>query len=178
MELFEKTLSSEIIFDGAVVHLRVDQVELPNGNTSSREIVSHPGGVAVVPLHKDGTVTVVRQFRYSMGRVVMEIPAGKLERGEDHRATGLRELEEETGLTCKKFTYLGAVMASPGFTDEMLYMYLAEDLTQGDANPDEDEFLEGERVPFSQLIDGIMAGEIEDGKTVAALLKTKILLGL
>ena len=99
MDMYEKTISSRSIFQGVIVDLRVDSIELPNGAGSIREVVSHPGGVCVVPYHDDGTVTVVRQFRYPFGKVVTELPAGKLERGEDHRLAGLRELEEETGLS-------------------------------------------------------------------------------
>ena len=105
MELTEKTVSSRSVFKGIIVDLRVDHVRLPNGRSAKREVVSHPGGVCVVPYHDDGTVTVVRQFRYPFGQVVTEIPAGKLERGEDPRLAGSRELEEETGLTADTFTY-------------------------------------------------------------------------
>lgn len=178
MELYEKTVSSRQIFKGVIVELRVDEIELPNGRPARREVVRHPGGVTVVPLHGDGTVTVVRQFRYPFGRVVTELPAGKLEWQEDHRAAGLRELEEETGLTAGRFTYLGALLASPGFSSEVLHMYLAQDLTQGPCHPDPDEFLELDRVPFQTLMDQVMDGTLQDAKTAAALLKTKVLLGL
>lgn len=178
MELYEKTVSSDTKFSGVIVDLRVDQIVLPNGKAATREVVSHPGGVAVVPYHDDGTVTVVRQFRYPFGRVVTELPAGKLERGEDHRPAGLRELEEETGITADSFTYMGALLASPGFSDEVLHMYLATGLHQGPCHPDPDEFLEIERVPFARLMEQIMSGELQDAKTVAALLKAKVILGL
>lgn len=178
MELYEKTVSSDTKFSGVIVDLRVDQIELPNGKAATREVVSHPGGVAVVPYHDDGTVTVVRQFRYPFGRVVTELPAGKLERGEDHRPAGLRELEEETGMTADSFTYMGALLASPGFSDEVLHMYLATGLHQGPCHPDPDEFLELDRVPFAALLEQIMSGELQDAKTVAALLKAKVILGL
>ncbi len=178
MELYEKTVSSKSIFKGVIVDLRVDQIELPNGRPAPREVVSHPGGVTVVPLHDDGTVTVVRQFRYPFGRVITELPAGKLEWEEDHRSAGLRELEEETGLTAGRFTYLGALLASPGFSSEVLHMYLAQDLVQGPCHPDPDEFLELDRVPFDTLMEEVMDGTLQDAKTAAALLKTKVLLGL
>ncbi len=178
MELYEKTVSSDTKFSGVIVDLRVDQIVLPNGKAATREVVSHPGGVAVVPYHDDGTVTVVRQFRYPFGRVVTELPAGKLERGEDHRPAGLRELEEETGITADSFTYMGALLASPGFSDEVLHMYLATGLHQGPCHPDPDEFLEIERVPFARLMEQVMSGELQDAKTVAALLKAKVILGL
>ena len=128
MEMYEKTVSSKPIFKGVIVDLRVDRVTLPNGAESSREVVSHPGGVCVVPYHDDGTVTVVRQFRYPFGKVITELPAGKLERGEDHRLAGIRELEEETGLTADSFEYLGGLLSSPGFSDEVIHLYLARGL--------------------------------------------------
>ena len=115
MEFEEKTVSSRPVFKGVIVDLRVDHVRLPNGRSAKREVVSHPGGVCVVPYHDDGTVTVVRQFRYPIGRVITELPAGKLERGEDHRLAGIRELEEETGLTAGEFTYLGGCSPPQAF---------------------------------------------------------------
>ena len=178
MELWEKTVDSETLFEGKIVTLKLDRAELPNGRVTRREVGEHPGGVAILPLFDDGTVSVVRQFRYPFQTVVTELPAGKLERGEDHRPAALRELEEEVGVTCGKLTYLGYLYASPGFTTEVLHMYLAQELTQGPCNPDEDEFLEVERVPFAQLADQVMSGEIADAKTVALVLKVKQLLGL
>ena len=178
MELTEKTLESREIFRGRIVTLKVDKIELPDGHQSGREVVEHPGGVAVLPLFDDGTVPVVRQFPYPFREVVTELPAGKLERGEDHRPAALRELEEEVGVTCGKLTYLGCLYLSPGFSTEVLHMYLAQELKQGACHPDDDEFLEVERIPFSQLTDQVMSGEITDAKTVALVLKVKQLLGL
>lgn len=178
MEMYEKTVSSKPIFKGVIVDLRVDRVTLPNGAEAGREVVSHPGGVCVVPYHEDGTVTVVRQFRYPFGKVITELPAGKLERGEDHRLAGIRELAEETGLTADSFEYLGGLLSSPGFSDEVIHLYLARGLHQGACHPDPDEFLELERVPFAQLLEEAMDGQLQDAKTVAGLLKTKVLLGL
>lgn len=178
MELYEKTVSSEIQFKGVIVEVRVDQIELPNGKPATREVVAHPGGVAILPLHDDGTVTVVRQFRYPFGQVITELPAGKRDSGEDHRLCALRELEEETGYTPAELTYLGAILVSPGYSDEVLHMYLARGLRPGACHPDEDEFLERARVPFDALLKEIMDGTIQDAKTVAAVLKTKVLLDL
>lgn len=176
MELYEKTVFSEEKFKGVIVDVRLDRIELPNGRPATREVVSHPGGVAILPLHDDGTVTVVRQFRYPFGRAVDEVPAGKLEPGEDHRLAGERELSEETGLSAGSLTYLGALLLSPGYADEVLHLYLARDLTQGERHPDEDEFLELRRAPFDELVAQAMDGTLQDAKTVAALLKTKVLL--
>ena len=178
MELYEKTVSSEEKFKGVIVDVRLDRIELPNGRPATREVVSHPGGVAILPLHDDGTVTVVRQFRYPFGRVITELPAGKLDHGEDHRLAGIRELEEETGLTADSFQYLGGLLASPGFSDEVIHLYLATGLHQGPCHPDPDEFLEFCRVPFQTLLEQAMDGRLQDAKTVAGLLKTKVLLGL
>ena len=178
MELTEKTLSSEEIFDGKILHVRRDTVLLPNGHQSFREVVDHPGGVCVLALDDQGRALLVSQFRYPYMEVLRELPAGKLERGEDHRVCARRELEEETGLTAGTLTYLGCLLASPGYSDEVLHMYLARDLKTGECHPDQDEFLERERVPFETLMEQVMRGELQDAKTVAALMKTKLLLGL
>ena len=178
MELWEKTVESQTLFEGKIVTLKLDKAQLVNGRVTGREVVEHPGGVAILPLFDDGTVSIVRQFRYPFQEVVTELPAGKLEKGEDHRPAALRELEEEVGVTCGKLTYLGCLYLSPGFSTEVLHMYLAQELTQGECHPDEDEFLEVERVPFARLAERVMAGEITDAKTVALVLKAKLLLGL
>ena len=178
MELWEKTVSSQIIYEGKIITVKLDQAQLVNGATASREVVEHPGGVAILPLYDDGTVPIVRQFRYPFQKVITELPAGKLERGEDPRPAALRELEEEVGVTCGELTYLGCLYLSPGFSTEVLHMYLARDLRQGACHPDEDEFLEVERVPFGTLAGQVLSGEITDAKTVALVLKTKLLLGL
>ena len=176
MELTEKTLESKEIFKGVIVRLLLDKAELPNGKSASREVVEHPGGVAILPLDGEDNVTLVRQYRYPFHQVVTELPAGKLEWGEDHAVCAARELEEEVGMT-GTLTYMGHILASPGFSTEVLHMYLARDLRQGECHPDEDEFLERIRVPFGTLVEQVMAGEITDAKTVAAVLKAKVLLG-
>ena len=178
MELLEKTLESQIIFQGVIVTVRKDKAELINGQVVGREVVEHPGGVVILPLHEDGTVDIVRQFRYPFGKVVTELPAGKLEYGEDHRLAALREVQEEVGVIPGELTYLGCLYVSPGFSTEVLHMYLARDLRQGECHPDEDEFLEGERIPFDTLFRLVMEGTITDAKTVALVLKTKEYLGL
>ena len=178
MELWEKTLESQTLFEGRIVTVKLDKAQLVNGAVVSREVVEHPGGVCILPLFDDGTVSIVRQFHYPFQQVVTELPAGKLEKGEAHRPAALRELEEEVGVTCGKLTYLGCLYLSPGFSSEVLHMYLARELTQGQCHPDEDEFLEVERIPFAQLFQMVMSGEITDAKTVALVLKTKQLLDL
>jgi len=173
MDLFEKTVASETLFRGIIVNLRRDKAQLVNGDIVTREVVEHPGGVCVLPLADDGTVYTVRQFRYPFSQVVEELPAGKLDGPEDPRLAGLRELGEEIGATPGEFIYLGALLASPGISTEVLHMYLARHLTFGAAHPDEDEFLELRRTPFDQLYERVMSGELQDAKTVACILKAK-----
>ena len=177
MELTEKTLSSEKIFDGRILHVRRDTVLLPNGHQSTREVVDHPGGVCVLALDDQERVLVVSQFRYPYGEVLRELPAGKLEYGEDPAQAAIRELREETGAVAGTFQPLGELYPSPGYCGEIIRMYLARDLSFGNTDPDEDEFLGLERVPFSQLVEQVMNNEISDAKTVAAVLKAKVLLG-
>lgn len=176
MELTERTVEHTRPYEGVIVKVDLDKAVLPNGRTAAREVVVHPGGVAVLPLNDDGTVTVVRQYRYPFSQVLTEIPAGKLDDGEEPRTGALRELKEEIGAQAGELIDLGAIYPSPGFCQEVLYLYLARNLTYGDCCPDEDEFLELERVPFDRLAGQVMGGEIKDGKTVAAVLKAKILL--
>lgn len=173
MDLTEKTLESQVKFQGRLLRLEVDQIELPNGRTAVREVARHPGGVCVLPLFDDGTVSVVRQFRYPYKEVVTELPAGKLEPGEDPDQAVRRELSEETGYEAGEWVNMGIFYPSPGFTDERLRLYFARNLTAGAAHPDDDEFLEGERVPFDTLVDQVLSGEIRDGKTIALTLKVK-----
>ncbi len=178
MDLTEKTLEQKQIFQGKVIGVHLDTVELPNGQTAAREIVEHPGGVAILALDEDNCVPMVTQYRYAFHRCVLEIPAGKREKGEDPFATAIRELREEVGATAEEWIPLGTLLPSPGCYAETLYLYLAKGLTFGQTDPDEDEFLEIERIPFDDLVHRCMSGEIEDAKTVAAVLKTKILLNL
>ena len=152
MELNETTLASDLIFDGRLLKVYRDQVGLTDGGQSIREFVHHPGGVAVVTLDRDGNVYLERQFRYPYRKVVTEIPAGKLEPGEDPFDAIQRELQEEIGATAARGDALGYIMPSVGYTDEMLYLYLARDLTFGRTNLDEDEFLEPFRRPFAQAL--------------------------
>ena len=177
-ELFEKKLACEEKFNGRVIHVHVDTVELPNGNTSTREVVNHPGGVGILALDGEGRVLIVRQFRYAYGKVLTEIPAGKLERGEDPYEAAMRELREETGAVTDTLTSLGEIYPTPGYCDEIIRLYLARDLRWGEMDLDDDEFLNVERVPFAWLVEEILAGRIRDAKTIAAVLKAKALLQL
>lgn len=177
MRLEEKTLSSEQKFDGRIVKLFVDQVELENGETATREVIKHPGGVCILPLDEENNVLMVRQFRYPPQKILLEIPAGKMEFGEDHRACGLRELKEETGCTCDEFIYLGNLIPTPAYDNEVIHMYLARGLHGGDQNLDEDEFLEIEKIPLERAVKMVMNNEIADAKTQIALLKVQKMLG-
>lgn len=178
MDMTEKTLGSRRVFDGKLLHIDVDTVALPDGQEAIREVVRHPGGVCVLPLHADGTVSVVRQFRYPYKEVVTELPAGKLEPGEDPAQAIRRELSEETGFTAGEWYDMGLFYPTPGYTDELLRLYFARDLKPGPTHPDEDEFLECARVPLEALLDAVMSGEIVDGKSIALILKVKRFLEL
>ncbi|MBE7022782.1 MAG: NUDIX hydrolase [Ruminococcaceae bacterium] len=176
MNLIEKTIKQEQIFEGKIITLRRDTVKLPNGNEATREVVEHPGGVAVVALDEHNEVYMVRQFRYPFGEVISEIPAGKLDAGEDPFDCCVRELAEETGLSAGHYDYLGKFMLSPGFCREWIHIYLARDLTTGDAHLDADEFLEVEKRPLVDLVEQVMNNELTDAKTVMGILKTNELL--
>lgn len=167
----EKTVSSEKKFEGRIITVKVDEVEMPDGGLSLREIVEHPGGVGVVAVTDKGEVIMVKQFRKPIERAIYEIPAGKLDKGEHHRDCGLRELEEETGLKAGVFEYLGFIYPSPGFTDEVTHVYLAKELTEGEVHPDDDEFLDVEKIPLDRAVEMIMNNEINDAKTVFGILK-------
>ena len=178
MELMEQTLSSQTVFEGKIITVKLDTARLPNGVEASREVVEHPGGVCIIALQADGTVPLVRQFRYPLGDVMLELPAGKLEYGEQPRPAAIRELGEEVGLEPGRLTDLGFLYVSPGFCTERLYLYLAQDVKQVPVHSDEDEFLDIVHLPFGELVDMVMSGQITDGKTVTAILKTKVMLGL
>lgn len=171
MDFSEKTVKKEYVFKGEVINLRIDTVTTPSGNLATRELVEHPGGVCVVPLFDDGTIIMEWQYRRPFDTNTYEIPAGKLYYGEDPLECGKRELEEETGYCAKNYTYMGKMYPTPGFCGEVVHMYLATDLYEGSVNRDEDEFMELERVPLSEVTDKVLSGEIVDAKTCIAILK-------
>ena len=180
MDLMEKMVSSQTIFEGRIIKVTLDQARLPDGKLASREVVYHPGGVAVLALDEDKMVYLVKQYRYPIQRLLLELPAGKLDHGaeEDRLLGAKRELSEETGLEAAEWTYLGYTLASPGFCTEKLHMYLARGLTRKKQHLDEDEFLDVVAMPFDELARQVLAGTITDAKTVSTTLKVKVLLGL
>ena len=164
-------------YQGVVVDLTEDIVSLPNGATSVREVVHHPGGVCVAAVDDEQNVFVVRQWRYPFGRELLELPAGKLEKGEDPLPAAVRELSEETGLEADSWQDMGCIYVSPGISTEKLYLYLATGLHQGQAHPDPNEFLDVEKMPLSQLADMALEGTVHDAKTVVGALKALSFLG-
>lgn len=175
MDLEEKTLEKNYVFKGCIINVRQDLALLPNGRTATRDVVEHSGGVCIVPLCDNGDVILVRQFRYPYMKVITEIPAGKLNEGEDPLACGKRELKEEIGATAAQYKSLGILYPSPGYCGEEIHMYLATGLSFGESHPDEDEFLCVERIPLMEAVEKVMQGEINDGKSQVALLKTYLL---
>ncbi|MBR4097328.1 MAG: NUDIX hydrolase [Oscillospiraceae bacterium] len=177
MHLFEKTVESELIFDGKIITVKKDKAELENGEIVNRELVIHPGGVCVVPINENGEVLMVKQFRYPFQEALVEVPAGKLEVGEDHREAGLRELREETGAVCEKFEYLGVCYPSVAYLTEKIHMYLATGLTFENQDLDDDEFLDVIKIKLEDAVEMVMNNELPDAKTQCAILKAARILG-
>jgi len=174
-ETRETRIASRIIYEGKIVNLRVDQVRLPNGREASREVVEHAPAVAVVALDRDQNVLLVRQYRYPVQKEVLEIPAGLVEAGEEPLAAAQRELAEETGRRARHWQLLFSIYSSPGFTDEQLHLFLAQDLEPaGGQHLDEDEFIKVAKVPLAQIPEMIRRGEICDAKSVAGLLGIRL----
>ena len=173
---FEKTLSSEVLFEGRVITLTRDVALLENGKTASREVVHHHGGACILPYFEDGTICMVRQFRYAMQQELWELPAGKLEKGEDPFEAAKRELEEECGLTADHYTSLGEFYPTVGYDTEVIYTWVATGLHKTRMHLDADEFLTPDRVPLDKAYEMVMSGEIRDGKTIAGILKLKALI--
>lgn len=170
MKLTEKRLQSEYAFKGRILNLRVDTVELPNGQTSTREVVEYTGAVAVVALDGQGNVILVRQFRYPVGRELVEIPAGKIDPDEDPLECAKRELAEETGYRAREWHNLLRFFSTPGFTSEYMHLFMAQGLETGDQAPDEDEFVEVIKVPLSEAVGMVEQGDICDAKSIVGLL--------
>lgn len=171
MDIFEKQISTREIYQGRILALRLDEARLPNGQIVKREVVHHNGGVAVLAVDREDRVLFVRQFRYPYGEQLLELPAGKLEPGEDPAACGLRELEEETGYTASDYSFLGRVYPTPGYVDEVLHLYLAKRLAFRGQRLDENEFLSVEKIPFEKAVGLCLDGGVTDAKTLVAILK-------
>ncbi|WP_077308852.1 NUDIX hydrolase [Terribacillus halophilus] len=172
----EKTIETKPVYDGKVISLRVDTVELPDGNKSKRELIKHPGAVAIIPITKEGKIIFVEQYRKALEKSIVEIPAGKLELGEAPEVTAIRELEEETGYTAKQLKKLGSFYTSPGFADELLHVYEAEELellTEKVAG-DEDEFVELLELTLEEAEALVEEERIHDAKTMYALLHLRL----
>ncbi|NLY85905.1 MAG: NUDIX hydrolase [Tissierellia bacterium] len=169
----EKTMKSDKLYEGKILNLRVDTVELPDKKYSKREIVEHPGSVAVIPIADDGSIILVKQYRKAVEKFLLEIPAGKLEINEEPRVTAIRELKEETGYSTEKMEYLMEFYTSPGFTNEKIYLFLATDLVKGEATQDTDEYIKVEKYNIDLLIKMIERGEITDSKTIIGIILAK-----
>lgn len=178
MHLQEKTLTSEVKYEGVIFTITHDTAELENGKTAPRDVLHHNGGVCVIPVTEKNEIFLVKQFRYPFQTVTREVPAGKLEKGEDHAECGRRELLEETGCTCSEYIYLGEMLPTPAYNSEITYMYLAKGLTFTSQSLDPDEFLDVERIPLSEAVAQVMDGTIRDGKTQIAILKAARMLGI
>lgn len=179
MHLYEKKLSGDTVYKGRIFEITHDIVELENGKTADRDVLHHNGGVCVIPITDDNEIYLVKQFRYPLKTVTREVPAGKLEKGEDPEQCGRRELLEETGFTCEEFTFLGTLHPVPAYDTEKIYMYMARKLsTPQGQSLDEDEFLDVEKLPLSQAVQQVMDGEITDSKSQAIILKAARLLGV
>ncbi len=165
----EKTMKSDKVYEGKVINLRVDTVELPDKKYSKREVIEHPGSVAIVSLREDNKIVLVKQYRKPVERFLLELPAGKMEINEEPRETALRELEEETGYKAGKLEYLIEIFPTPGISDEKIYLFLARDLEEGKLNLDPGEFIDIEEIEISQLEKMILRGEIMDAKTIVGI---------
>lgn len=176
MHLEEKTVSSDEIYDGKIFRVTKDMALLENGKEAVREVVHHSGGVTVIPVTEKNEIIMVRQYRYPHNKALLEIPAGKLEKGENHYDAGKRELLEETGCTCTEYKYLGEVLPTPAYVTEVIHMYMAKGLEFSKQNLDEDEFLEIEKIPLEDAVKMVMSGEITDSKTQIGVLKAYYIL--
>ena len=166
----EKTLESKTVYKGRIINLRLDSVVLENGSTALREVVEHPGAVGIVALKGNGDIVMVKQYRKAADQVLLELPAGKLEPGEDPVDCAARELAEETGYIAGDLRYLVSFYTSPGFSNEVMHMFLATGLREGENDPDDDEMVKTVEISPDRAMDMILEGEIKDGKTIAGIL--------
>ncbi|MEX0719809.1 MAG: NUDIX hydrolase [Balneolaceae bacterium] len=169
--LVEKKIKSEEIFKGKLLHVFYDEARLPDGNTSAREWIKHPGACAVVPVFANGDLMMLRQFRYPVAQIFWEVPAGKIDPGERHNTTAMRELQEEAGVKTDDFAYVGHFYPGIGYSNEVIHIYIAWNLEAATQEVDDDEFLTRERIPFQKAVEMVHSGEINDGKTVICLLR-------
>lgn len=172
MNFDEPTIEREYIYRGKILNLRVDKVSIFNGNTSTREIIEHNGGVGIVALNEKKQLILVKQFRKPFEDVLIEIPAGKIEKDEDPKICGIRELEEETGYKTEDMTLMHEIYPSPGFASEILYIYFCDKITKGKSSPDEDENLEILEVDYSDALEMVYNGTIKDAKTIVGIMGT------
>lgn len=178
MNYEEKTIWEENKYRGNIIDVDLVTVELPNGKITTRDVVRHPGASVVIPITDEGIVYLVKQYRKPINKICLELPAGKLDKGEDPKECALRELKEETGLDTLNIRHVTSVHSAPGFTDEVLHMYLATELIEGKACADEDEFISTEKMHINEVIDMIFKNEITDAKTIIGILAAdKILRG-
>ncbi len=175
-KLTEKTLNSKTIFNGKILHVILDEVELPDGNKASREVVQHQGGVCVAALDENNNLFFVRQFRYPYKEITLELPAGKLEKGETVLENGKRELKEETGCEGYSFMTLGAMYPSTGYTNEIIHLFACRVKSVGEQQPDEDEFLNVEKIPLNKAVEMVLNNQLPDAKTQITILKLDALL--
>lgn len=171
MHLEEKTLSSETVYEGVIFTVKKDSAELENGCVARRDIIIHSGGVCVIPVTENNEIFMVKQYRYPFHEITCEVPAGKLNKGENHAECGRRELLEETGCTCSNYEYLGEIIPTPAYVSEVIHLYLATGLEFSKQDLDEDEFLDVEKIPLEKAVEMVMNGEITDSKTQIGILK-------
>ncbi len=177
--LWETKASSEDIFDGVILHVKRDTVNLSNGSETVREVIRHIGAVCVIPVTDDNKVIMERQFRYPLDKVILEVPAGKLDAPDENRLSAIqRELREETGYTADEWTEIGDFHPAPAYSDEYITMYLARGLHKGERHLDDDEFLDVYAIPLADLVADVMNGTISDAKTQVCILKAARILGI
>ncbi len=178
MHLEEKTVKSETVYEGPIFTITHDTAELENGKDAVRDVLHHSGGVGIVPVTDDNQVYLVRQFRYPFHTTTLEIPAGKINEGEQPYECGKRELLEEIGCTCKEYTDIGDMYPTPAYDTEITHMYLARGLEQHSQKLDEDEFLDVVKMPLSEAVKLVLEGKLPDGKTQLGILKAARILGI